>query len=132
MSRLLLVLITAVLVVLPVAPVAAHSLLLASSPAAGATVAGEPGRLMLRFNNRIEKRLSRVRLVDARGEKRALDVKADDLPVEELHASIPALAPGDYRVEWQVLSTDGHVVNGAFSFRVASEGGPVKPALEAR
>ena len=119
MSRSLLLLVAVLLALLPVVPVAAHSLLLASSPAAGATLVGEPAQLMLRFNNRIEKRLSRVRLVDARGEKRALDVKADDPPVEELHASIPALAPGDYRVEWQVLSTDGHVVNGAFSFRVA-------------
>jgi len=119
LSRSRLLAVAVLLVALAVAPAAAHSLLLASSPAAGATVAGEPARLMLRFNNRIEKRLSRVRLVDARGEKRSLEVKADDPPVEELHASIPALAPGDYRVEWQVLSTDGHVVNGAFSFRVA-------------
>ena len=121
MRRSVLLLVVAALIGwLPVpVPAGAHSLLLASSPSAGATMPGEPGRLTLRFNNRIEKRLSRVHLVDGRGDRRVLVVMTEDQPVDELHASMPALGPGDYRVEWQVLSTDGHVVNGVFSFRVA-------------
>jgi methionine-rich copper-binding protein CopC len=35
-----------------------------------------------------------------------------------LTGPFPALPPGSWRVEWQVLSTDGHVVTGAFSFRL--------------
>ena len=98
---------------------AAHSLLLEASPAADALLPAPPAEIALRFNNRIEKRLSRVHLVDGRGDRRVLVVMTEDQPVDELHASMPALGPGDYRVEWQVLSTDGHVVNGVFSFRVA-------------
>jgi methionine-rich copper-binding protein CopC len=98
--------------------VAAHSLLLESAPAANATVAPAPDRIMLRFNNRIEKRLCRVRLVDAAGAARTLEVRTADGRADELVAAVPALGPGGYKVEWQVFSTDGHVVSGAFPFRV--------------
>ena len=89
-----------------------------SRPAANSTVAASPRELRLRFNNRIEKRLSRLRLVDERGAARDLPV-AEDGAADWLTAGVPAVAPGRYRVEWQVLSTDGHVVTGTFSFTVA-------------
>ena len=44
-----------------------HSLLLESSPAADALLAAPPSEISLRFNNRIEKKLSTIRLVDERG-----------------------------------------------------------------
>lgn len=100
-------------------PVAAHSLLLESSPASGATLTQPPRRLTLRFNNRIEKALSRVRLVDSRGTAQPLTLDADAGGADTLSAAVPALAPGAWRVEWQVLSTDGHVVSGRFEFRLA-------------
>jgi methionine-rich copper-binding protein CopC len=107
-----------VLVLWMVSFAAAHSLLLESSPAAGATVDASPRELALRFNNRIEKRLSRIRLVDERGEGQDLAV-ATDGAADRLTAPVPSVKPGRYRVEWQVLSTDGHVVTGRYSFTVA-------------
>lgn len=100
-------------------PVVAHSLLLESSPAAGATLATAPSELMLRFNNRIEKPLSRVRLVDNRGSAQPLALATSAPPADRLTAPLPALTPGRWRVEWQVLSTDGHVVSGRFDFHIA-------------
>jgi methionine-rich copper-binding protein CopC len=44
-----------------------------------------------------------------------------DGAADRLIAAVPALAPGTWRVEWQVLSTDGHIVSGGFSFRVAPQ-----------
>jgi methionine-rich copper-binding protein CopC len=102
---------------LAVSPAAAHSLLLESTPAANSVVALAPPALRLRFNNRIEKRLCRVRLVDERGGTHDL-VLAEDGAADWLMASVPAVTPGRYRVEWQVLSTDGHVVTGRFTFTV--------------
>jgi methionine-rich copper-binding protein CopC len=99
-------------------PAGAHSLLLDSDPKADAAVAASPRQLRLRFNNRIEKRLCRLRLLDARGTARTLAVDLDDSQVDQLRAALPALAPGSYRVEWQVLSADGHIVSGFFKFRV--------------
>jgi len=96
----------------------AHSLLLESAPAADALLAAPPPEISLRFNNRIEKKLSTIRLLDERGGVRPLAMLADG-PADCLTATVPSLDPGAWRVEWRVLSTDGHVVSGRFSFRVA-------------
>lgn len=98
---------------------AAHSLLLESSPTAGATLAAPPQRITLRFNNRIEKKLSTIRLVDERGASRPVTVLGADGPADRLTATLSPVPPGAWRIEWRVLSTDGHIVSGAFSFRVA-------------
>ncbi|MBI2153363.1 MAG: copper resistance protein CopC, partial [Candidatus Rokubacteria bacterium] len=34
-------------------------------------------------------------------------------------ASLPALGPGGYTVHWRILSVDGHVSDGRFSFELA-------------
>ncbi len=95
----------------------AHSLLIASSPAADAVVTSAPG-VALRFNNRIEKKLSQIRFVPPRGEPQVLPLRTGGA-VDALEAPLPPLMPGRYRVEWRVLSTDGHVVSGAFAFSVS-------------
>lgn len=99
-------------------PVAAHSLLLESSPPARAVLTSAPARVELQFNNRIEKRLSGVQLIGPRGERVTATV-LDDGPPDRLRASLPALPPGNYRVQWRVLSMDGHVVTGSFPFTIA-------------
>jgi len=96
----------------------AHSLLLESAPAADALLAAPPPEISLRFNNRIEKKLSTIRLLDEHGGARPLTMLADG-PADRLTATVPSLDPGAWRVEWRVLSTDGHVVSGRFSFRIA-------------
>jgi len=105
-----------VLSLLPACAVA-HSLLLESSPTAGASIA-TPGRVALRFNNRVEQALSSLRVVDSLGTAHRLSVIVTEGAADRLTATLPRLAPGPYRVEWQVLSTDGHIVSGNFSFRV--------------
>jgi copper resistance protein C len=97
----------------------AHSLLLESVPAAGATLTAPPPQLTLRFNNRIEKSLSRVRLVNGQGVEHLLAVAVGSESADRLTAAVPSLPPGLWRVEWQVLSTDGHVVYGRFTFTLS-------------
>jgi methionine-rich copper-binding protein CopC len=109
--------VAALLLVSAVLPAAAHSLLLESSPTANTVLTVPPARVTLRFNNRIEKRLSRLRLIDGQGERRDLTVQADG-PPDRVEAPVPALGPGPWRLEWHVLSTDGHVVSGALPFRI--------------
>ena len=117
MSRLSTLLAAGALALWPAASAGAHSLLLASSPGADAVMTA-PAGVALRFNNRIEKKLSHIRLVPPRGEPQGLLLRTDGA-VDVLDASLPSLTPGRYRVEWRVLSTDGHVVSGAFAFSVA-------------
>ena len=119
MKRLVRALLAAALGLGVPAPAPAHSLLLESTPAAGSTVAAAPSTLSLRFNNRLEKLLSRLRLSTERGEPVRLATPAADGAADRLSTPLPALAPGAYRVEWQVLSADGHAVSGRFTFRVA-------------
>ena len=95
----------------------AHSLLLSSLPHADAVVNGATA-VTLRFNNRIEKKLSQIRLVSPGGEAQPLTVRTGGA-VDALEAPLPALAAGRYRVDWRVLSTDGHVVSGTFAFSVS-------------
>jgi methionine-rich copper-binding protein CopC len=103
-----------------VPPAAAHSLLISATPAPNAVLTASPPYVVLRFNNRIEKRLSRVRLVDERGvTATAPTARVDDETAESLVAAVPPLTAGAWRVEWQVFSTDGHVVSGSYGFRLA-------------
>ena len=71
----------------------AHSLLLESAPAADALLAASPPEISLRFNNRIEKKLSTIRLLDERGGVRPLTMLADG-PADRLTATVPSLDPG--------------------------------------
>ena len=102
------------------APATAHSLLLGATPAPDAVVTTSPLEVRLRFNNRIEKNLSRVRLVDEHGAVAAavIDGRAG-APADSVIARVPPLTAGAWRVEWQVFSTDGHVVSGTYGFRLA-------------
>jgi copper resistance protein C len=109
----------ALVAIVVVTPAIAHSLLLESSPAAEASLTMPPSQLTLRFNNRIEKRLSRITVLDERGAAHDLAIAVADGGADRLTAAVPPLAPGAYRVEWHVLSTDGHVVSGSFGFRLA-------------
>ena len=70
-------------------PAGAHSLLIASVPAAEGVVNGASS-VSLRFNNRIEKKLSQIRLVPSAGEPRVLAVRADGA-VDALEAALPPL-----------------------------------------
>ena len=117
MNPLLAALLGAVVAMAP-ATATAHSLLLEASPAVDALLSGPPTQIALRFNNRVEKRLCTILLVDARGETLRAEVQADG-PADRLNAAAPALGPGTWRLEWRVLSTDGHVVTGRYSFRIA-------------
>ena len=117
MSRLSALLMTSALALWLAPAATAHSLLIGSFPGADAVVTTAPG-VALRFNNRIEKKLSQLRLVPPRGEPQVLPLQTDGA-VDALEAPLPPLRAGRYRVEWRVLSTDGHVVSGAFAFSVS-------------
>ncbi len=99
------------------ATVVAHSILLEATPKPGGSVRS-PARVTLRFNNRIEKRLCRVTLVDAERARHDLAVLAAEGATDTLAVLVPPLAAGRFQIEWQVLSTDGHVVSGRFPFQV--------------
>ena len=98
----------------------AHALVLESSPRADEVLRAAPARIFLRFNSRIERALSSVTVTESRGRPIPLPVAgAPEGVPNELSAPVPTLPPGRYLVRWKVLSTDGHVTQGALRFTVA-------------
>ena len=98
---------------------AAHAIVLESEPAAGAKLPDPPTRLYLRFNSKIEKRLSHLTLTAPDGWPVPLLVKTDgsEKP-DRIVLPLGSLRPGAYVVRYKVLAADGHVTEGALRFTV--------------
>jgi len=96
----------------------AHAIVVASQPAAGAVVQGKSVAVTVRFNSRIDPVRSRLLLVRADGSSTALAL-ADAQNPDTLAATVGELAPGSYRLRWQVLAIDGHITRGDIPFTVA-------------
>ena len=101
-------------------PVFAHAFLDHATPAAGSTIHAPPSRVELSFTEELEPAFSTVRVLDQTNRRRDNgDAKVDPRDPTALQVSLPALAPGRYRVEWRVLSVDTHVSEGNFTFVIA-------------
>lgn len=98
---------------------AAHAIILESEPAADAKLADPPTRIYLRFNSKIEKRLSRVTLTTADRRPVPLAVKADgsEKP-DRIVLPLGSLRTGAYVVRYKVLAADGHITEGFLRFTV--------------
>src|SRR5262249_59729726 len=94
----------------------AHSLLLESSPAAGATLSEGPPQISLRFNNRIEKHLSTIRVLDERGAPQPVTILAGGGAADRLSVTGPVLVPGAWRLGWQGRLSRGPIARGPVSF----------------
>ena len=98
---------------------AAHAIILESEPAAGATLAEPPARIYLRFNSKLEKRLSRVTLtaVDGRPVPQPVAAEGSEKP-DRIVLPLEKLRPGRYLIRYKVLAADGHITEGALRFAV--------------
>ncbi|MBI2801625.1 MAG: copper resistance protein CopC [Gammaproteobacteria bacterium] len=94
----------------------AHAIVVEATPAANATV-GNSVPVDLKFNSRIDTTRSRLAIVDATGKSRVLHLNPDS-PPNHMRATASNLAPGKYRLEWYVLSADGHITRGNLKFHV--------------
>ena len=98
---------------------AGHGVLDRTDPRAGGSVKTVPSYVKLWFTGALEPAYSRVQVLDAAGKRMDLgDSGVDPDNRALLRVSVPALAPGTYRVVWRVLSVDSHVTEGQFSFQV--------------
>lgn len=110
-------LLAALWLVAPFEPLAAHALVVESQPPARGQVAAGEVAVDLKFNSRLDRKRARLRLIDAKGAARDLALREDD-SAEHLRASAGVLDTGEYRIEWYVLSPDGHVTRGNVPFSV--------------
>lgn len=99
--------------------VAAHAVLVKSSPARRAVLAAPPTRVELTFNERLEPAYSTVSVAgtdSARVDDGTVVVGPED--PRRLSVGLAALKPGTYTVKFRVLSVDGHLVEGTIPFEV--------------
>ena len=98
-------------------PAWAHAILMESKPAWHASVKGPDIALWLRFNVRIDGSRSRLHLVAPDGSQQNLPLAKQASPdILESHAA--GLKPGTYKLQWQVLASDGHISKGEVPFTV--------------
>ncbi len=98
----------------------AHAHLQQQLPAANAEVNASPQALTLSFSEGIETQFSGVTLTGPQQKTVALGKPTRDesnksqltVPVEQ------ALTPGEYTVDWHVVSVDGHKTKGQYTFTV--------------
>jgi methionine-rich copper-binding protein CopC len=95
----------------------AHAILLESSPSINSTVAGPTIPVKLRFNVRIDATRSRLTLVKADASTQSLAI-SKDARADTLASQARNLNPGEYRIRWQVLASDGHITRGEIPFQV--------------
>jgi methionine-rich copper-binding protein CopC len=96
----------------------AHAIVVSSQPAANAVVREKTVAVTVRFNSRIDPIRSRLLLVRADGSSTTLELNDTPSP-DTLAATVGELAPGAYRLRWQVLAIDGHITRGDIPFTVA-------------
>jgi methionine-rich copper-binding protein CopC len=113
-----LLLLAAPLALLP-RPLLAHAIVMRSTPAAGATVPGPDVAIELAFNSRVDRPRCRLLLTAPGGAVSTLALRTDTAP-QVLAAEARGLAPGAYRLRWQVLAVDGHITRGDIPFTVAA------------
>ena len=95
----------------------AHAILMESTPKLNSTVKGPDFDITLRFNVRIDGGRSRVRLSSPDGTVSTLTLASQSSP-DSLQTHAAGLRPGTYKLQWQVLASDGHMSRGEIPFTV--------------
>ncbi len=97
----------------------AHGKLAQATPASNAEATTAPKEVRLQFNEPLEAAFSTITVTPA-GKSDTLGDKAtvDAADPKALVLALPALASGEYKVRWSVMTRDGHKTKGDYSFKV--------------
>lgn len=127
---LLIVVVIAALSLLP-APARAHDTLISSDPADGAAVETSPEQITLTYSADLLEVSPVVRIVDADGETVLEETPTVDGPTAVLDLADP-LPAGEYEIQWRVVSSDGHPIEGTLALTVENDpaAGDLEPAGE--
>jgi copper resistance protein C len=108
----------AILIVLAMAtPVWAHAVLMESKPKINAAVKGPDVPIWLRYNVRVDGKRSRLQLTGPDGSTIPVDSIKQSSP-DILESRVTGLKPGEYKLQWKVLASDGHMSAGEVDFTV--------------
>lgn len=99
-----------------IAPANAHDALIGSDPADGATLTETTDTITLSFNNDIAEIGGKVKISSDAGREEEHDLTANDK--EATLTLDQPFANGEYTVEWRVVSSDSHPIDGDLTFTV--------------
>ena len=106
---------TLALLIMPVTAAQAHDVLEATNPANGSTVATVPDEIQMTYNNTPMAIGSEILIQDSSGTNWATGpVTIVDNHVTQ--AVKPGAPAGSYTVNWRIVSSDSHPIEGSFSF----------------
>lgn len=126
LKALLIVLIGALVIT---SSAAGHSSFLESAPRPGARVINAPGQVVLVYTEPLNKRLTTVRLIDARSRKPVAGASRVTAGRRLAFRPQQRLRDGAYRLDWRSVSTiDGHIREGSIGFGVGTAA--LGPAVE--
>jgi copper resistance protein C len=94
-----------------------HAILKESRPAVNSKVSGPDVPIMLKYNVRIDAKLSKLQLQNPDNSVRDLTIEGQNSP-DTLNSEARGLLPGEYKIRWQVLAPDGHITRGEVPFTV--------------
>jgi methionine-rich copper-binding protein CopC len=98
-----------------------HAYPAVSVPNNDATVKEPPREVRIQFTEDVEIAFSRITVKGANGEV-VSQGKLRQLAGDTLAVDLKPLRPGNYTVEWQVLSVDTHVTEGLLRFTILAAG----------
>ncbi len=104
-------------------PVRAHTILLSSDPPEGGTVSANVSTITLTFDENPQPGFSKVTIYDTKQRPVTTSTAPETGPTPNtLIVPVPTLGTDGYALVWQILSTDGHVARGAYTFTVQLPG----------
>lgn len=96
----------------------AHVKLESATPAINASVASQPKNITLNFGEEVM--LMNVKLLDAQRKDIPLTYQITHDLKKSFEVAVPKLKKGEYTVVWTTMGTDGHNMNGEYSFTIKS------------
>jgi copper transport protein len=108
----------------------AHATLLTTTPGVGQRLARSPAEVRLTFDQSVEALGTAIRVFDSKGRllSRQTVTSADK---RTIRTPVARLARGGYTIRWRVVSADGHVVSGLYTFGVRHRAPPASEAFGA-
>ncbi len=99
----------------------AHAYPTVCSPADGASLKEPPREVRIQFTEGLELAFSQITVKGPSGEI-VSQGKLRQPAQDTLTVDLKTLSPGNYVVEWQVLSVDTHITEGVLRFSLAPKG----------
>jgi methionine-rich copper-binding protein CopC len=117
-------------VVMTASPAAAHAKVLRTTPGNGATVTGTLSLIRIDFDDPVQLVPRSLVVSGATGAPEPIGAPRV-VGGRTLEASLPGHLPqGRYFVGWRILSDDGHVESGSFTFAVGAAGSAASTAAD--